>query len=66
MDKQIRVPYYVLMAFPVNYRMEVTTIIYFSGNAPTVLLPWTQRQFLSQEITAMMFIHEDAKHRGMY
>jgi len=56
MDKQIKVPYYVLMAFPVNYRME---IIHFSGSASTVLLPWTQRQFLSQEIMAMMFIHEE-------
>jgi len=59
MDKQIEVPYYIMMTFPVNYRMEITTVIYFSGNAPTVLLPWTQRQFLSQEITAMIFIHEE-------
>jgi len=55
MDKQIKVPYYVLMAFPVNYKMEII----HSGSASTVLLPWTQRQFLSQEITAMMFIHEE-------
>jgi len=28
MDKQIEVPYYVLMAFPVNYRMEIMAMMF--------------------------------------
>jgi len=27
MDKQIEVPYYILMALPVNYRMEITAMM---------------------------------------